>query len=83
MSDLVKNMAAAIKGFSVKDCEDALKVTEEQIEMNIANIRDVAPGLDGHTEAYRQWHVDFIEKRRHDIAELEEVKRLLKAKINA
>lgn len=77
MSDLVKHFKAWRPTMTYTDRADALKVIEEQIEMTMANAQDMARHLSGLTPKYREAWANQIEKRRMDLAELEEVKKLL------
>jgi polyhydroxyalkanoate synthesis regulator protein len=80
MSDLVKQFKTWLPTMTAQDRADALKVVEEQIQMNMANVQDMAKHLDGATAKYAQAWGDIIEKRRIDINELEQVKQMLKSK---
>jgi len=79
MSDLVARFKEWLPNTSPKDRADALKVIEQQIEMTMGNIQDVAKHIDGTTPKYAQACGSLIEKRRQDIQELEEVKGMFKA----
>lgn len=77
VSDLVQQFKAWRPAMSAKDRADALKVINEQIEMTMANAQDMAKNLVSLTPKYREAWASQIEKRRIDLAELEEVKKLL------
>ena len=81
MSDLVKQFRTWLPTMTAQDRLDALKVIDEQIQMNMANVQDMAKNLDGTTAKYAQAWDGIIEKRRTDINELEEVKQMLKSKM--
>jgi hypothetical protein len=80
MSDLVKQFKTWLATMTAQDRADALKVVEEQIQMNMANVQDMAKHLDGATAKYAEAWGDIIEKRRIDINELEQVRQMLKSK---
>jgi hypothetical protein len=80
MSDLVKQFKTWLPTMTAQDRADALKVIEEQIQMNMANVQDMAKNLDGTTAKYAQAWGEIIEKRRIDINELEQVKQMLTSK---
>ena len=81
MSDLVALFKAWLPTMTAEDRADVLKVIDEQIEMTIGNAQDTAKHLAGATAKFHDAWTRMIEKRRQDIDELKEVKRLLSAQI--
>jgi hypothetical protein len=74
MSDVVQQFQKMLPTLNTEaELSDSLKVVDEQIAMNSGNIEDMASNPEG-------WK-DQIKQRRQDIAELEEVKRLLNSKL--
>ena len=82
MSDIVKNFRDALTSYKTKaELSDAIKVIDEQIAMNMSNVNADARQLDALTPEYRELHESRIEQARRDVSELEDVKRLLKLKM--
>jgi hypothetical protein len=77
MSDLVSEYKALLPNMSAQDRADSLKVIEEKIAVNVGNVQDIMKHLDGLTPKYRNVWAGQIERRRRDVEELEQVKRLL------
>ncbi len=77
MSDLVALFKGWLPAMTAQDRADVLKVIDEQIEMTTGNFEDTAKHLAGASAQFREAWTRMIEKRRQDIDELEEIKRLL------